>query len=70
MRRDLKEEIERRKNERRHQRSNTWLNLILRIMLFAAIIFAIRHFGKIRAKKIGMMLQSNTPDTTEIIRDK
>ena len=70
MRNDFKEEIKRRKYERRHQRSNTWINLLLRILLFAVIIFVIRHFGKIRARKIGVMLQPGTPDTTEVIRDK
>ncbi|MDO9577116.1 MAG: hypothetical protein Q7J16_04460 [Candidatus Cloacimonadales bacterium] len=70
MKSDFREEIARRKQERRRQSSNTWVNMFLRILLFAAIIIVIRHFGKIRAEKIGVMLQSHTADTTEVIEDK
>jgi hypothetical protein len=69
MKSDFQEEIARRKEKRRGQRSNTWIDFFLRILLFAAIILVIRHFGKIRSQKIGVMLQSNTPDTTEVIND-
>lgn len=70
MKSDFREEIARRKQERKQQRSNTWFNMIIRILALVAIIIVMRYLGQMRAKKVEYLLRSNAPDTTEVIRDK
>jgi hypothetical protein len=42
----FKEEFERRKNERRAKKSNTWMNFIIRIIVLIFLILIIRTLGK------------------------
>jgi hypothetical protein len=42
----FKEEFERRKNERRAKKSNTWVNFIIRLLLLIFLILLIRTLGK------------------------
>lgn len=51
----FKEELQRRIEERRRQKSNTWFNLIIRILALIFVIMIIRYFGSIRAKKMELM---------------
>lgn len=67
---DFQEEIARRKEERRLQRSNTWFNLAIRILALIAIIVVMRYLGQMRARKIAYLLQPNIPDSTEMINGK
>lgn len=67
---DFRQEIARRKQDRRLQRSNSWFSMIIRILAFIAIIVVMRYLGQMRAKKIGYLLQSNAPDTTEVFREE
>ena len=70
MKSDFREEIQKRKLERRRQRSNTWFNLIIRVLAFVIIIIVIRYMGKVRANKIEQLLRSNAPDTTQIFHEE
>jgi len=42
---EFKEEIERRRQERRRLRSSTWINFIIRILALAFIVLIIRYFS-------------------------
>jgi hypothetical protein len=64
---DFREEIKRRKSERREQRSNNWISFILKLLAFAAIILVMRYLGQIKAKRISFLMQNNLPDTTKVI---
>jgi hypothetical protein len=43
---DFREEILRRRNERRSRRSSSWLGFIAKILLLAFVLVMIRFFGK------------------------
>lgn len=66
MKGDFHEEIERRRSERRRQRSNTWLNLIIRIIALIFILLIIRYFGIIRSSRLKSFFQQETIDSTSI----
>ncbi|MCF7792640.1 MAG: hypothetical protein K9N09_00795 [Candidatus Cloacimonetes bacterium] len=51
----FKEELERRIHERRKQKTNSWFNLIIRILALVFVVMIIRYFGSLRAKKYEMM---------------
>ncbi|MBN1326796.1 MAG: hypothetical protein JW996_02470 [Candidatus Cloacimonetes bacterium] len=42
---DFREEIQRRRYERRQQRSNSWINFILKIIFFIFVVLMIRFFA-------------------------
>ncbi|OQX71622.1 MAG: hypothetical protein B6D62_01700 [Candidatus Cloacimonas sp. 4484_275] len=47
----FREELERRKNERRKKRSSTWIGLIIRILILAFVIMIMKTLGTPVAKK-------------------
>lgn len=51
----FKEELERRISERRKQKTNSWFNLIIRILVLIFVIMIIRYFGSLRARKYEIM---------------
>lgn len=65
---DFHSEIERRREERKRQRSNTWINLIIRIIALIFVILIIRYMNSIRTNRINSILFNfNETDSTEII---
>jgi flagellar biosynthesis/type III secretory pathway M-ring protein FliF/YscJ len=51
----FKEELERRINERRRQKTNSWFNLIIRLLALIFVIMIIRYFGSIRVRKYELL---------------
>ncbi len=54
----FKDEIQRRISERKQQKSNTWFNLIIRILALIFVILIIRYFGALREKRIEFLLKN------------
>lgn len=63
--REFKEEFEKRREERRRYRSNTWTNFFIRILALIFVILVIRHFGR-RAQELKNTGTFSPPDTVEI----
>jgi len=63
---DFHDEILRRREERRRKRSNTWLNLIIRIIALIFVIVIIRYFGTVRAEQLERKSRNSIVDSTQI----
>jgi hypothetical protein len=48
---NFREEILRRRNERRNKRSPNWLSLVFKLLLLIFVVVVIRFFGKPAEKK-------------------
>ena len=64
---DFREEIEHRRKVRRRQRSNTWTNLIIRIVALIFVILIIRYFGDLEDKQLRFFPEKTTADSMQII---
>jgi predicted nucleic acid-binding Zn ribbon protein len=63
---DFHDEIMRRREERRRKRSNTWLNLIIRIIALVFVIVIIRYFGTVRVEQLKKKTRNSIVDSTQI----
>ena len=66
MKSDFNDEIMRRREERRRKRSNTWLNLIIRIIALIFVILIIRYFGTVRVEHLEKKSRNSIVDSTKI----
>ncbi|RLC51862.1 MAG: hypothetical protein DRI23_04130 [Candidatus Cloacimonadota bacterium] len=66
MKSDFHDEILRRREERRRKRSNTWLNLIIRIIALIFVIAIIRYFGTVRVEQLERKSRNSVVDSTQI----
>ena len=64
---DFRQEIEHRRKERRRQRSNTWTNLIIRIIALIFVILVIRYFGTLKEKQLKTFFPKTTADSIQVI---
>ena len=63
---DFQEEILRRREERRRKRSNTWTNLIIRIIALVFVILLIHYFGTVRVKQLKKKAMQSVQDSTQV----
>jgi len=62
----FKDELERRKEERRSKTFSTWKNLILRILLLICVVLIIRYLSSVKANKINFFFNSPDSQKTEL----
>ena len=62
----FKDELERRKEERRSKTFSTWKNLILRILLLICVVLIIRYLSSVKANKINYFFNSPDSQKTEL----
>jgi len=67
---EFKEEIEKRRQERRNVRSSTWINFILRILALIFVIMTIRYFSDSDPDKFRSWVTPSKIDTTRIQENK
>ena len=67
---EFKEEIERRRQERRSMRSSTWVNFIIRILALVFVVMIIRYFSDANPEKFRSWITSSKIDTIQVQENK
>jgi len=67
---EFKEEIERRRQERRSMRSSTWINFIIRILALIFVVMIIRYFSNPNPNKFRSWINFTSPDTVQVQENK
>ncbi len=67
---EFKEELLRRRENRRKKRISTWTNLLIRILALIFVIVIIRYLGKSNVRKIESLKKAAQMDTIQIFEDK
>ena len=67
---EFKEEIERRRQERRSMRSSTWINFIIRILALVFIVIIIRYFSDANPNKFRSWISSSKTDSIQVQESK
>lgn len=65
----FKEELERRKEERRNKTLSTWKSLIFRILLLVGVVLIIRYLSSIKANRINDFFNSPDSQKTELTEE-
>jgi len=63
---EFKEEIEKRRQERRSMRSSTWINFIIRILALVFIVIIIRYFSDANPNKFRSWISSSKTDSIQV----
>lgn len=61
----FRQELERRISERRREKTNSWVNLFIKILILVFVILIIHYFGGIRSRKIIQFYNLQEPKQTE-----
>lgn len=67
---EFKEELLRRRENRRRKRISTWTNLLIRILALIFVIVIIRYLGKSNLKKIERLNKAAQMDTIQVFEEK
>ncbi len=67
---EFKEEMERRRQERRGMRSLTWVNFIIRILVLVFVVMIIRYFSNPNPDKFRSWINFASPDTVQVQENK
>jgi len=67
---EFKEEIERRRQERRSMRSSTWINFIIRILALIFVVMIIRYFSDSNPDKFRSWISSSKTDSITVQENK
>ena len=67
---EFKEEIEKRRQERRSMRSSTWINFIIRILALVFIVIIIRYFSDANPNKFRSWISSSKTDSIQVQESK
>ncbi|MCD4795875.1 MAG: hypothetical protein K8R49_01710 [Candidatus Cloacimonetes bacterium] len=67
---EFKEELLRRRENRRKKRISTWTNLLIRILALIFVIAIIRYLGKSNVRKIERSNKTAQMDTIQVFEDK
>ncbi len=67
---EFKEEIERRRQERRGMRSSTWVNFIIRILALVFVVMIIRYFSDANPDKFRSWITSTKTDSIQTQENK
>ena len=67
---EFKEEIERRRQERRGMRSSTWVNFIIRILALVFVVMIIRYFSDPDPEKFRSWITSAKTDSIQVQENK
>jgi len=67
---EFKEEIERRRLERRSMRSSTWINFIIRILALVFVIMIIRYFSDSNPDKFRSWISTSKTDSIQVQENK
>lgn len=62
----FKEEIEKRRQERRSMRSSTWVNFIIRILALVFVVMIIRYFSDSNPDKFRSWISSAKTDSVQV----
>ena len=62
----FKEEIEKRRQERRSMRSSTWINFIIRILALVFVVMIIRYFSDPNTDKFRSWITSAKTDSVQV----
>jgi len=67
---EFKEEIERRRQERRSMRSSTWINFIIRILALIFVVMIIRYFSDSNPDKFRSWISTSKTDSITVQENK
>ncbi len=67
---EFKEEIERRRQERRSMRSSTWINFIIRILALVFVVMIIRYFSDSNPDKFKSWISTSKTDSITVQENK
>ncbi len=67
---EFKEEIERRRQERRSMRSSTWINFIIRILALVFVVMIIRYFSDSNPDKFRSWISTSKTDSITVQENK
>jgi len=67
---EFKEEIERRRQERRSMRSSTWINFIVRILALVFVVMIIRYFSDSNPDKFRSWNSFAKTDSVQVQENK
>ena len=67
---EFKEEMERRRQERRGMRSSTWVNFIIRILALVFVVMIIRYFSDANPDKFRSWISSSKTDSITVQENK
>ena len=67
---EFKEEMERRRQERRGMRSSTWVNFIIRILVLVFVVMIIRYFSNPNPDKFRSWITSTQTDSVQVQENK
>ena len=67
---EFKEELLRRRENRRKKRISTWTNLLIRILALIFVIVIIGYLGKSNIKKIERLKKTAQIDTIQVFEGK
>jgi len=67
---EFKEEIERRRQERRGMRSSTWINFIIRILALIFVVMIIRYFSDSDPDKFRSWITTIKTDSIQVQENK
>jgi len=67
---EFKEEIERRRQERRSMRSSTWINFIIRILALVFVVMIIRYFSESNPDKFRSWISTSKTDSITVQENK
>ena len=67
---EFKEEIEKRRQERRSMRSSTWINFIIRILALVFVVMIIRYFSDPNPDKFRTWISSSKTDSIQVQENK
>ncbi len=67
---EFKEEIERRRLERRGMRSSTWVNFIIRILALVFVVMIIRYFSDANPDKFRSWITTTKTDSIQTQENK
>ncbi|HPR17043.1 MAG TPA: hypothetical protein PLD62_02240 [Candidatus Cloacimonadota bacterium] len=62
----FKEELERKMAERRRQKSSSWINLIIRILILVFVVIIIRYFSTMRVKRLEYLQRTQQNNSLQI----
>jgi hypothetical protein len=67
---EFKEEIEKRRQERRRMRSSTWINFIIRILALIFVVMIIRYFSDSDPDKFRSWITTIKTDSIQVQENK
>ncbi len=67
---EFREEMERRRQERRSMRSSTWINFIIRILALVFVVMIIRYFSDSNPDKFRSWITSTKTDSIQVQENK